>query len=66
MLSLVAYWIVIWAMTVAPIAMVAALRETSVLFAALIAVIILKEPLRATRILAAVLIVAGLALIRLQ
>jgi drug/metabolite transporter (DMT)-like permease len=36
-LSLVAYWIVIWAMTVAPIAMVAALRETSVLFAAGIA-----------------------------
>ena len=28
-LSLVAYWIAIWAMTVAPIAMVAALRETS-------------------------------------
>ncbi len=27
-LSLVAYWIAIWAMTVAPIAMVAALRET--------------------------------------
>ena len=33
-LSLVAYWIAIWAMTVAPIALVAALRETSVLFAA--------------------------------
>jgi drug/metabolite transporter (DMT)-like permease len=65
-LSLTAYWIVIWAMTVAPIAMVAALRETSVLFASAIAVVILKEPLRATRILAAVLIVAGLALIRLQ
>jgi drug/metabolite transporter (DMT)-like permease len=65
-LSLTAYWIVIWAMTVAPIAMVAALRETSVLFASAIAVVILKEPLRATRIVAAVLIVAGLALIRLQ
>ena len=45
-LSLVAYWIVIWAMTVAPIALVAALRETSVLFGAVIAVIFLKEPLR--------------------
>ena len=65
-LSLVAYWIVIWAMTVAPIALVAALRETSVLFAAVIAVVILKEPLRATRIVAAVLIVIGIALIRLQ
>jgi len=65
-LSLVAYWIVIWAMTVAPIALVAALRETSVLFAAAIAVVILKEPLRATRIVAAIMIVTGLALIRLQ
>jgi drug/metabolite transporter (DMT)-like permease len=65
-LSLVAYWIVIWAMTVAPIAMVAALRETSVLFAAAIAVVFLKEPLRASRIVAAVMIVAGMAMIRLQ
>ena len=65
-LSLVAYWIVIWAMTVAPIAIVAALRETSVLFAAIIAVVILKEPLRAPRVVAAAFIVTGLALIRLQ
>ena len=35
-LSLVAYWIVIWAFTVAPIPIVAALRETSILFALLI------------------------------
>src|SRR5436305_5775290 len=65
-LSLAAYWIVIWAMTVAPIAIVAALRETSVLFAALIAVAILKEPLRAPRVAAALMIVAGLTAIRLQ
>jgi drug/metabolite transporter (DMT)-like permease len=65
-LSLVAYWIVIWAMTVAPIALVAALRETSVLFGAAIAVVFLREPLRPIRIAAAVLIVAGITLIRLQ
>lgn len=65
-LSLVAYWIAIWAMTVAPIAIVAALRETSVLFGAVIAVVILKEPLRAMRVAAALMIVTGLALIRLQ
>ncbi len=65
-LSLVAYWIAIWAMTVAPIALVAALRETSVLFAAAIAVLFLKEPLRASRVIAACLIVAGLVLIRLH
>lgn len=65
-LSLAAYWIAIWAMTVAPIALVAALRETSVLFGALIAVVILKEPLRMARVVAALMMVAGLALIRLQ
>jgi drug/metabolite transporter (DMT)-like permease len=65
-LSLAAYWIAIWAMTVAPIALVAALRETSVLFAAAIAVVVLKEPLQRPRIIAALMIVAGLVLIRLQ
>ena len=65
-LSMISYWIAIWAMTVAPIAIVAALRETSVLFGAAIAVLILKEPLRPVRIVAAVMIVCGLALIRLH
>lgn len=65
-LSLIAYWIAIWAMTVAPIAIVAALRESSVLFGAAIAVIFLKEPLRAVRVIAAMMIVGGLALIRLH
>lgn len=65
MLQVGAYGIAIWAMTVAPIATVAALRETSVLFGAVIAVAILKEPLRLGRVLGAVLIVAGLVLIRL-
>jgi drug/metabolite transporter (DMT)-like permease len=64
-LQLGSYGIAIWAMTVAPIAIVAALRETSVLFGALIAIIFLKEPLRASRVAAALMIVAGLTLIRL-
>ena len=65
-LQLLSYGIAIWAMTAAPIAVVAALRETSVLFGAVIAVVVLKEPLRAARIVAACLIVCGLILIRLQ
>jgi drug/metabolite transporter (DMT)-like permease len=65
-LQLGSYGIAIWAMTVAPIAIVAALRETSVLFGAAIAVVFLGEPLRAGRIVAALLIVAGLALIRIS
>src|SRR5262245_46571379 len=64
-LQLGSYGIAIWAMTVAPIAIVAALRETSVLFGALIAVVVLKEAVRASRIIAGLLIVLGLALIRL-
>jgi len=64
-LQLGSYAVAIWAMTVAPIALVAALRETSVLFGAILAVVLLKEPLRASRVAAALLIVSGLALIRL-
>ncbi|MBN8966210.1 MAG: EamA family transporter, partial [Rhizobiales bacterium] len=61
-LAVVSYSIAIWAMTLAPIAIVAALRETSVLFGALIAVTILKEPLRPARIGAAAMIVGGLVM----
>jgi drug/metabolite transporter (DMT)-like permease len=65
-LQLASYGIAIWAMTIAPIALVAALRETSVLFGAAIAVVLLKEPLRAIRVVAALTIVGGLVLIRLH
>ena len=65
-LQVVSYGIVLWAMTLAPIAIVASLRETSVLFGSVIAVVVLKEPLRALRIVAALLIVGGLVLIRMQ
>ncbi len=65
-LTVGSYGITIWAMTMAPISLVAALRETSVLFAAVIAVVILKEPLRPVRVAAALVIVCGLALIRLH
>jgi drug/metabolite transporter (DMT)-like permease len=64
-MSLAAYWIAIWAMTVAPIALVAAVRETSVLFGGLIAVLVLKEPPTLVRAASAVLILAGLVVMRL-
>jgi drug/metabolite transporter (DMT)-like permease len=64
-LAVISYSIAIWAMTVAPIAIIAALRETSVLFGAVIAVTVLKEPLRPARIVAALMIVAGLVCLRL-
>jgi drug/metabolite transporter (DMT)-like permease len=64
-LSLAAYWIVIWAFTVAPIPIVAALRETSILFAALIGMIVLREKLTPVRIASIVMVLCGLALMRL-
>jgi drug/metabolite transporter (DMT)-like permease len=64
-LAVISYTIATWAMSVAPIAIVAALRETSVLFGALIAVLFLGEPLRAARVIAALMIVCGLVLLRM-
>jgi len=58
-MSLLAYGIVIWAITLAPMGPVSALRETSVLFAALIARIFLGEALTARRLLSCAVIAAG-------
>lgn len=63
---MLSYGTVLWAMTLSSIAIVATLRETSVLFGGAIAVVVLKEPLRAVRMAAALLIVGGLTPIRLQ
>ena len=65
-LSTAAYAIAIWAMTVAPIALVAALRETSVLFAMLISTLFLCEPWLVARIAATLLVLAGALLLRLR
>jgi drug/metabolite transporter (DMT)-like permease len=58
------YAIVIWAMTRAPIAAIAALRETSVVFAAIIGVVALREPFHAQRAVAVLVILAGIILLR--
>jgi phosphonate utilization associated putative membrane protein len=63
--SLGAYGIALWAMTRAPIASVAALRETSVLFAALIGVFMLKERFRLQRAVGTGAIIAGVMALRL-
>lgn len=64
-MSLGAYGITIWAMTQAPIAAVAALRETSVLFGLAIATFALKERLTPWRAAAALIITAGMLTLRL-
>lgn len=58
------YWIVIWAMAHAPIAAVAALRETSILFVLAMSLVVLKEKVTWPRIAGALLIVAGAAALR--
>jgi drug/metabolite transporter (DMT)-like permease len=62
-ISVVAYSLVLWAQTKAPLAEVAALRETSVIAAAIIGAVFLRESFGARRFAAAVLVAAGIVLI---
>lgn len=64
-LSIGAYAIALWAMTRAPIAAVAALRETSVIFAAMLGTLLLKEPFGRQRIGGACVVAAGIAMVKL-
>jgi drug/metabolite transporter (DMT)-like permease len=60
-----AYGIALWAMTRAPVALVAVLRETSVVFAAIIAWLVLHEKLTRRRLLATGAVLAGLIVLKL-
>lgn len=62
--SFIAYGLALWGMTRAPIAMVAALRETSVVFGMLFAVVFLKEKVTPARIAAVLLVLTGAAIMR--
>jgi uncharacterized membrane protein len=62
-LSLAAYGIVIWAQTQGSLALVSALRETSVISAALIATLLFHEPLGRRRIGPAIAVAAGIVLL---
>jgi drug/metabolite transporter (DMT)-like permease len=59
------YGIALWAMTLAPVAAIAALRETSILFATAIAALFLRERVGRGRLLAVALIACGAAAMRL-
>lgn len=63
--SLGSYGIALWAMTRAPVATVAALRETSVLFAAILGTWFLKEKFTPRRAFGTCVIVAGVMALRL-
>jgi len=63
--AVLAYAIALWAMTKAPVALVAALRETSVVFAAALGALFLGEPFTARRLTATLIVLAGLVALRL-
>lgn len=63
--SLASYGLALWAMTQAPVAMVAALRETSILFGTLLSWLLLHETVGLRRVLAAGLIAAGAMALRM-
>lgn len=63
--TMASYGLALWAMTIAPVAVVAALRETSIVFAMLIASYLLHERVGRRRTMAAALIVCGAAAMRL-
>ncbi len=64
-ISYIIYIIVVWAFTKAPIPMVGALRETSILFSILIGYFFLKEKITTTKIISIFLIVIGVIGIKL-
>lgn len=61
-MSVVAYGLVLWAQTRAPLAPVAALRESSIIAGAAIGALLFKERFGAPRVVAAGLMVAGIGL----
>ncbi len=63
--TLGSYALAFWAMTRAPIAAVAALRETSILFGMALAALVLKERLGWPRHAAAMVIACGAVTLRL-
>ena len=64
-LAVGAYAVALWAMTQAPVALVAVLRETSVVFAAVLGALFLNERFTARRAGATLAVLAGLAVLRL-
>ncbi|HEY8003942.1 MAG TPA: EamA family transporter [Phenylobacterium sp.] len=63
LVSLLAYGVVVWAMSTTDMAKVSGLRETSILFATIIAALFLREPLTLRRGACAVVICAGAILL---
>jgi drug/metabolite transporter (DMT)-like permease len=64
--SFLAYAMATWAFTVAPIPLVTALRETSIVFALLLGVLVLKERLDLLKVFATACTLLGVGLLRIH
>jgi len=64
--SLFAYWIVIWATTLAPLALVSAVRETSMIFAVIFGVCFLKEQLNLARLASTAITLLGAVILKMN
>jgi drug/metabolite transporter (DMT)-like permease len=65
LLVVVAYTLILWAQSRAPLALVAALRETSLLFAAVIATVVFGERFSRLRLAATGMVIGGIMLVQL-
>ncbi|MBP6123723.1 MULTISPECIES: EamA family transporter [Providencia] len=65
LMQLLSYGIAIWAMSQAPIVTVAAIRETSVLFAMFLSIVFLKEKFNTMRVIACIVILLGVLMAKL-
>src|SRR5262249_50115364 len=61
-----AAWVVIWALTLAPLALVSALRETGVVFAVVIGVVVLEERLSLSRLISIATTLLGTPLVKIR
>ena len=64
--ALCSYGTALWAMTMAPVALVAALRETAVLFGAALSWLVLKERIGRSRLAAILIIALGAIMLRIS
>lgn len=65
-MSFASSWVAIWAFTLAPVAMVSALRETSTVFAVIIGVVFLHERLSLTRLASTLTTLVGTTMLKLS
>ena len=62
--SVISTWLIIWSLTMSPMALVSALRETSIVFSILISFFILKERTAKSQIVTVILMMLGVMLLR--